>query len=373
MAKLTYGLKNEKLQHIDDVEQGLKCDCVCPNCKEKLIARQGEINEHHFAHSAKECDITVAQESALHIMAKEILEEYKIIKLPKFKLHSKTAFLPKKEFNELDVRLNKDTLTYDYENGEEYVLKFNTVYVEQKQKDIIPDLICEYNGNKFYIEIAITNFIGEAKANKIQEQNISTIEIDLSEYKDKIETMTKRRLADILIDDIELKKWIYDSKYKTDINSIITNNKINLEKQLQLFEECSNMFLPENYFRNQYRYGDNNHALNFWKKQRISENMKMPWYIGYHIYGDFIFELDRRIWQSFIINLIYGSKFSTNPTGIWNYMKDKTFLKINPNFIKPIWISKEMKFSGLDVVRQYYEFLQSSNVINEKGLFNNGK
>jgi hypothetical protein len=372
LAQLTYGLKDNKLYHIDEVEQGLKCDCTCPNCNEKLIARQGEINEHHFAHTTKECDITIAQETALHYIAKSILEEYKIIRLPTFNIHNKSAFLGRKIFKELDHRINKESLinTFSDSDNQELVCRFDKVLLEHKQKDIIPDLYCEYGDKKLLIEIAVTNFINETKSTKIKEQQIDTIEINLSEYKDKIETLTKHRLADILIDEIELKKWIYNSQYNDKINEIIVKNQENIENQLKNIQYCCDLFLPENYVYNQYRYTDERHAQNFWNKQTISKRMSMPWYINMPIYGDFIFNIDRHIWQSFILNLTYISKYPTNPKNTWNYMKDKEFLRIDQSFINPTWISNNLQYSGLDVVTDYYQFLQSNKIITKDGLFN---
>ena len=39
-----------KMVHVDDVPRGLACGCVCPCCREKLLARHGDIKEHGFAH-----------------------------------------------------------------------------------------------------------------------------------------------------------------------------------------------------------------------------------------------------------------------------------------------------------------------------------
>ena len=39
-----------KMVHVDSVSRGLRCECTCPNCHEKLLARHGDEREHGFAH-----------------------------------------------------------------------------------------------------------------------------------------------------------------------------------------------------------------------------------------------------------------------------------------------------------------------------------
>ncbi|MBQ5523446.1 MAG: hypothetical protein IIT86_11670 [Oscillospiraceae bacterium] len=53
MAKqlnLIYALQNGSIVNISDVESGLKCNCVCPACGERLVAKKGNKMMHHFAH-----------------------------------------------------------------------------------------------------------------------------------------------------------------------------------------------------------------------------------------------------------------------------------------------------------------------------------
>ena len=38
-----------KMVHVDSVSRGLRCECTCPNCHEKLLARHGDEREHGFA------------------------------------------------------------------------------------------------------------------------------------------------------------------------------------------------------------------------------------------------------------------------------------------------------------------------------------
>ena len=72
---LTYAIANEgSLVHVDEVKTGQECCCICPFCKEPLIAKNnGVVRVHHFAHhSGTECSLSY--ESMLHLLAKERLQ-----------------------------------------------------------------------------------------------------------------------------------------------------------------------------------------------------------------------------------------------------------------------------------------------------------
>ncbi len=64
---------DEQRVFIDDVPNGLICNCICSKCGEPLVAKNGgEIKEHHFAHlSNSYC----RGETLAHLKAKEIISE----------------------------------------------------------------------------------------------------------------------------------------------------------------------------------------------------------------------------------------------------------------------------------------------------------
>lgn len=83
---LTYAIDdNGNLVYIDDVKTGYDCLCICPACKEQLIAKnKGQIRTHHFAHkSGTECNL--AYESMLHLLAKKKVQ-YAFIHAKEFPL-----------------------------------------------------------------------------------------------------------------------------------------------------------------------------------------------------------------------------------------------------------------------------------------------
>ncbi len=68
--KIPYGERGGDLLHISDVERGLRCDCVCPVCNERLVARKGEKVKHHFGHYP---GANCSAETVLHQLGKRLL------------------------------------------------------------------------------------------------------------------------------------------------------------------------------------------------------------------------------------------------------------------------------------------------------------
>lgn len=76
--KVPFGFhkKTNRYMGIDDALNGLRCGCICPSCKMELMARQGDENEHHFAHhKLAEVECEYSYWVAVRSMAKQILSE----------------------------------------------------------------------------------------------------------------------------------------------------------------------------------------------------------------------------------------------------------------------------------------------------------
>ena len=185
-SNFTYAIKDNKLVCIEDVEKGLSCDCVCPACKGKLIARKGNKNSHHFAHYSVDCG--KGYETALHMLAKEILSESDEMILPSVSI-STDSYRP-------NIKLYPETR-----------IKIEYVELEKKTDDIIPDIILHFCERQLIIEISVTHKVDNVKLEKIKNLGISTLEIYLSKY-DK--TISKSELKHILINSNENKSWLYN-------------------------------------------------------------------------------------------------------------------------------------------------------------------
>lgn len=193
---LTYALKDGVLVHVMDVPNGLACNAFCPNCKEPLIARANNKNGNfrktaHFSHaSGSECSGAI--ESAIHLLAKQILVHNKCIQLPDFHFD------------------------YDQENLESKIKSFNRILFDEaleevplKSNDdsIIVDILAKVNGLNLIIEFANTHFVDEKKRNKIKNLGIPCIEINLKGL-----SLDYDAISTFLLSKTSLIYWIYNPK-----------------------------------------------------------------------------------------------------------------------------------------------------------------
>lgn len=74
--------ESNRFVQVSEVERGLACDCLCAVCCEPVIARQGELREHHFAHSSNAEPCASSYESDLHRFAKRVIIEARGLVVP---------------------------------------------------------------------------------------------------------------------------------------------------------------------------------------------------------------------------------------------------------------------------------------------------
>ncbi|MBW3139563.1 hypothetical protein KUV56_08550 [Ferrimonas balearica] len=164
-VELQYGLKDGVLVHIGEVDSGLACNCHCPHCQSALIARKGDIRAHHFAHHSS-TDCGAGPETALHMMAKEVIDSKRQLMLPAQSLTLKDDRLP----NLTLVRFTAPQVT-----------ELSSVEIESATSDYRPDLsVVTQEGEPLDIEIKVTHEVDDLKVSKVQSLRRTMIEIDLS-------------------------------------------------------------------------------------------------------------------------------------------------------------------------------------------------
>ncbi|WP_421867050.1 competence protein CoiA family protein [Motiliproteus sp.] len=144
---LSLGIKNGALVFIDEVERGLDCGCCCPHCGGRLIAKKGEVNQHHFAHYQVE-NCGAGLETALHLLGKEILQTEGCLQLPGKTKASSLA----------DIELERRRFGYVADVG----------------------ATLKATGEEIDIEIKVTHGVDERKVAKVVTNKALMAEIDLS-------------------------------------------------------------------------------------------------------------------------------------------------------------------------------------------------
>ena len=231
---------NNQLVFIDDVPNGKMCNCHCPSCGEKLIARNGgTLRKHHFAHeSGKDCE--GYRETIIHIWSKQIIEECKQIAIPKYNSISMGHLLIN-PYDEKDFSLDAKTI------------QFVSVEIEQRAdiKELQPDIVgVTIDGLRFWIEINVTHKCGEKKISIIKENKINCIEIQIP---NSIETKDDLKSFLINSSDAEFKFFI---NYPYGEEIILKNKKKYFDQLKQKYkviklDECQRCFrekmIPNNY------------------------------------------------------------------------------------------------------------------------------
>lgn len=187
---LTFGIKNGEVIHVSQVERGLSCGCVCPVCNYQLVAKKGEIKQHHFSHhKGSECNL----ETAIHLMAKKIIKD------------AGEIYLPNTVISLRDLYSNRGSMKLS--SGK--VIKLDNIEDEKYMDNITPDIIGYYNGTPLLIEIYVTHKTDDIKIDKIKSLSRSAIEIDLSNinYDTGIE-----ELKQLVLYDEENRYWLNNNR-----------------------------------------------------------------------------------------------------------------------------------------------------------------
>jgi len=145
-------IKTKQYVGIDEVPNGLACNCVCISCGMTLEARQGDEREHHFKHknkAKKECKISYWV--SIRSIAEQILEQAKFIYIPPI---SKTTSIQVQSVDKgyskehqftFDLKLNTSigTIFVYFITGEGIVEGRSQFYLDQLPQYFTSSLILE--------------------------------------------------------------------------------------------------------------------------------------------------------------------------------------------------------------------------------------
>lgn len=219
--KLPFALnENNVLVHIDDVESGKYCKCICPSCLSPLIAAKGTKIQHHFKHAViKVCEGGL--ESAIHLAAKKIIMEKKQLTLP--------------ECSSIASAIDSKGVTHTTEPvmvvRQGTIISFDSVQEEKTLDKMKADILAIAGTRQLIIEIFYRHKVEAEKIGKIIQADISAIEVDLSNLSP--EDVKNWDHFWLYINDPERIQWLYNSK----VHNIIFPKLVNqLELQIQKIE-----------------------------------------------------------------------------------------------------------------------------------------
>ena len=359
-VQLEFGIRNNKIIHIHELpakENGKACNCVCPKCGKALIAKLGPEKQWHFAHHREICDIAAAQQTALHMLAKEIIEESKELLFPGISV-KRDKYITAIEDNRVIANI-----PHSIEYKKPARVKCDSVTLEKKLSNLIPDIIVTAKGRKCLVEIAVTHFVDEEKEQKIRKLGYPLLEIDISDLYGK--EYSRKELAEAVLYNHKNRRWIYSPLYddadkwaKDEYAKYIyteeqkikradqqESDKLKWKQQQRENGEkkARDTFDPDNYKRILLSLENENAAVKQLKESHIKTDIRhLPFFLNIPITGEMIFPCDRRIWQ---IALFDKFVYNRNPDNA-----EKPTVGINR---VQKWITKHNKQFPIDWALSY--------------------
>jgi hypothetical protein len=394
-VQLHYGILQGRLISIEEVpieNKGLRCGCVCPGCGGMLIANlKDDKRRKHFSHYKAECNITYAQQTALHMIAKDILAQEKVFMFPGYSITLD-------DFPKYKAPWRRLGLPLSMEYRKPYRAECLEVTLEKRVSNFVPDIVVNIQGRRCLIEIAVTHFVDEEKQKKIGETRLPVVEVDLSAFLGQ--QITREIIRDALVVQVDNKRWLYNPKreealawgqieyqklYQMALEREEEEHKEQLRKEQEYAKKrerqerkreetaflLEDLFEPENYKYELKQLRSDEQFQLVLNKLHLRKVMgpDVPFYLDIPITGEMVFACDRRIWQATLFDkFIYYRKDSEHENvkvGIYKiqecFKKYVDYIPIEWKLTRSVTIQfgrSDKKFSLFyDVIKQYLEYL----------------
>ena len=178
-----------------EVPLGLQCGCVCPACREPIIAKHCLQSSRvaYFSHRSHAACST-GFETAVHLAAKQLIAQRKAMHFPLLDTYVKRADVSGRH------HYAKATI---FPSGLTCLSKVqDEVWLENMRPDLLVDAGVY---GTVLVEIAVTHFVDPVKLTKIVDRNVAAVEIDLSAMK----TVNLALLAAALFDSAPPTSWLH--------------------------------------------------------------------------------------------------------------------------------------------------------------------
>lgn len=384
-GKLVFGVSRleKRIVHVSEVERGAQCLCVCPACRDDLVAKKGKVRVHHFSHAVeKECDS--ACETALHQFAKRVFAERRTLALPTVSTSGLTG--------------SGKTICIDRSGPP--VETFDSVLLEDQRAGFRADATGRQNAVETFVEFFVTHRVSDEKLTLMKAVGARSVEIDLRGMN------TTVKLSEIA-DEILFKaprEWVCHplfSEIESDLRSRIAqadeDERVAIETRK--LEEAKRKADAEAERVSMFRLAKENELREIVGLVSYARNMEKPLpidtgavlniedaglerFAGVAIRGDWIFYCHRKYWQAeFIEEFVLVPKRQELTRKTFT-LRDVTRWaaghSLFPPKLFPLYKDEECELlrnfpdfeSPMDVLQLYMGFLQrSSGIILDLGFF----
>jgi hypothetical protein len=186
---------NNKLVHIDSVSNGASCRCVCPECGLPVIAKQGQIYRHYFAHKSNleqsdACTFNQVKSSARRLI--ELLESKMEIFVP----NKQNIKVDESELINLQLTkvVRKSSIHRSFYDVTCYTQKYKPFDIRFKIDDLVDHVVKDETPKRFLL-IDIYAFIHSFNDKiNITDNTVSTLLVNKNSFKkgcnvDEIESL----------------------------------------------------------------------------------------------------------------------------------------------------------------------------------------
>ena len=394
MPEYMYGIREDgSVVSINDItlsEVGLLCKCKCPQCRRDLQAcsllesnKKSRYFRHHNEGYNREgidnlygCTATSANESGLHMMAKELIAETRRIAFPSMNLSVDRLGL--QYGDEILAQLPQ---SIPLRSG--FIFECNEVVeIEKPYPQFRPDVSVSGNGETFLIEIAVTHRVDVDKREKVQKYGLPMLEIDLIEYVES--GISRDALRKIITEEIKHKQWISFAKDMvasarqslTVQADSIKKRLDDIRKQREEIEQRRRGFFVPNVYASTLNVNCNDYAFEQYVKKELhfkANRYDYPFFIDIPISGEVLFRCDRRVWQGQIFDRwVYNRRTDSdyiNLLKIWDCLKDDHKIPFNPALEAKFEYPgvDEPKYLPYEVIRKYLGYLEWLGFIDING------
>ena len=193
--QIPFGQRSDgRLVEVSQVDRGLACNCHCPACGERLLAKKGELNVQLFSHLPGS-DCATGAETAIHLAAKQLVAEKRWLALPPLEVRVMLT----------DPECGLFAVSEVF--GRNAAWHFDRVALELAMGAVRPDAVGFIGDAGSGVEIRVTHEVDSEKQAHLARLGLPSIEVDLAALVGKVRTFEALEAA--VITGVENKRWLF--------------------------------------------------------------------------------------------------------------------------------------------------------------------